>query len=544
MKKIVFLTLSFLLISLHSISQTETSNNEKINLQSPSSVSLFQSNSSNGVWATGTITADRFGIFEDATSTKERLTILPGGNIGIGTTNPANILNIEKNQNGSTLLEINNNNSGNSARRGIIIGEGTPGKSVYLLSTSSNYNQVNTWANAGVLGTDSQLSNGLIMRSASGKIRFQPNGISDKIVFDENGNVGIGATSPSGKLEVLKNADLSNDISLPNSALVLRADNNGNDASLRFGVDNTNLKAVIQTQQTTTAAKFDLLLNPFGGKIGIGTTNPTQKLQVDAKDSAIQIQLNRTGSNTGTVDFGVDNNGLHYWVGGYDGFGKEEFLIGTNGNIGIGTTTPQEKLEVKGKMFLNSGLNDDGIYWARHNMTMGTIPGSYNHNVFMLKPGGSSNGFLYSKFEMYTANSETDKTKKVQIHSYGTSFFNGGNVGIGTNTPDAKLAVNGNIHTQEVKVDLVGWPDYVFEDDYNLPTLQQVENHITEKGHLENIPSAAEVSENGIELGEMNKKLLQKIEELTLYMIEQDKVNQQQQKQMKELKNAIEELKK
>ncbi|KAA1247853.1 hypothetical protein [Aquimarina sp. RZ0] len=99
----------------------------------------------------------------------------------------------------------------------------------------------------------------------------------------------------------------------------------------------------------------------------------------------------------------------------------------------------------------------------------------------------------------------------------------GGNVGIGTNNPDATLAVNGNIHTKEVKVDLNGWPDYVFEDDYKLPTLQQVEDHIIEKGHLENIPSAAEVTENGIQLGEMNAKLLQKIEELTLYMIEQNK---------------------
>ncbi|WP_299245082.1 hypothetical protein [uncultured Aquimarina sp.] len=385
-----------------------------------------------------------------------------GGNVGIGTTNPTNILNIEKNQNGSTLLEINNNNNGNSARRGIIIGEGTPGKSVYLLSTSANYNQVDTWANAGVLGTDSQLSNGLIVRSASGKIRFQPNGISDKIVFDETGNVGvgttnpsvaldvsgtskgiklgdtngsllfrnnvsganeirsyglpleietrdtqdisfnsnngnsklmtikgdgsgigIGTTNPSGKLEILKNADLSNAITLPNSGLIIRADNNGSDASLRFGVDNTNLKAVIQTQQTTTATKFDLLINPFGGHVGIGTT-----------------------------------------------------------------------------------------------------------------------------------------------------------------TPDAKLAVNGTIHSKEVKVDLVGWPDYVFENNYNLATLKEVEKHIAEKGHLENIPSAETVAENGIQLGEMNAKLLQKIEELTLYMIEQNKKTEKLIKEVEVLKQKNADLEK
>jgi len=96
-------------------------------------------------------------------------------------------------------------------------------------------------------------------------------------------------------------------------------------------------------------------------------------------------------------------------------------------------------------------------------------------------------------------------------------------VGIGTNTPDSALAVNGTVHSKEVKVDVTGWPDYVFKKEYNLPTLQEVEKHIIEKGHLENIPSEEEVLKNGISLGEMNSKLLQKIEELTLYMIEVNK---------------------
>jgi len=100
------------------------------------------------------------------------------------------------------------------------------------------------------------------------------------------------------------------------------------------------------------------------------------------------------------------------------------------------------------------------------------------------------------------------------------------NMGIGVKNPQNKLDVNGTIHSKEVKVDMTGWSDFVFKKEYNLPTLEDVEKHITEKGHLENIPSEEEVLKNGINLGEMNTKLLQKIEELTLYMIEMKKENQ------------------
>ena len=100
-------------------------------------------------------------------------------------------------------------------------------------------------------------------------------------------------------------------------------------------------------------------------------------------------------------------------------------------------------------------------------------------------------------------------------------YYTDGNVGIGITTPDEKLAVNGNIHTKEVRVDLTGWSDFVFEKEYKLPTLKEVEKHIKEKGHLKDIPSAKHVEENGILLGNMDAKLLQKIEELTLYILQQ-----------------------
>lgn len=100
-----------------------------------------------------------------------------------------------------------------------------------------------------------------------------------------------------------------------------------------------------------------------------------------------------------------------------------------------------------------------------------------------------------------------------------------GNVGIGTSSPDAPLTVKGQIHTHEVLVDAEASvvPDYVFFKDYNLKTLSEVEEFIEENGHLPNFKSAEEFAKDGIELKKFNLKLLEKIEELTLYILQQEK---------------------
>jgi hypothetical protein len=113
-----------------------------------------------------------------------------------------------------------------------------------------------------------------------------------------------------------------------------------------------------------------------------------------------------------------------------------------------------------------------------------------------------------------------------------------GNVAVGTATVPSgyQMAIDGKLISEEVKVQLSGtWPDYVFAQGYDLPTLEEVEQHIKEKGHLVNIPSAAEVAANGIEIGHMNKLLLEKIEELTLYILEQEKKQKNLEKRIKTL---------
>jgi hypothetical protein len=129
-----------------------------------------------------------------------------------------------------------------------------------------------------------------------------------------------------------------------------------------------------------------------------------------------------------------------------------------------------------------------------------------------------------------------------------------GNVGIGTTNPDSKLTVKGKIHAEEVKVDLAVLADYVFQKyytgkselkaDYSLLTLAEVEKFTKENHHLPNVPSAAEIKENGLLLGEMSNILLQKIEELTLYSIDQQEKIEKQTTVIEKLEERLNRLEK
>ncbi len=170
-------------------------------------------------------------------------------------------------------------------------------------------------------------------------------------------------------------------------------------------------------------------------------------------------------------------------------------------NVGIGTSNPNSMLELYG--------NNKALSFRNEN----------DHDVLLIGTDGRGNGEFYLR----------NKSGENRVYISGANneniyFNNGGAVGIGTTTMGGhKLAVEGSIGAREIKVEASEWADYVFDENYQLPALQLVDAYIKENKHLIGVPSEAEVLSNGIDLARMDATLLKKIEELTLYIIEQEK---------------------
>ena len=226
---------------------------------------------------------------------------------------------------------------------------------------------------------------------------------------------------------------------------------------------------------------------------------------------------------------GKDNNFLGYLAGRQNTTGSYNNFLGTAAghnnttgghNISIGYEAGYRNRNGKENVCIGTHAgyqNTTGDQNVHLGYKAGAYSGSGDRNVFIGNNAGAHSPAGNDK--LYIDNSSTS-TPLI----YGN--FASDQLGINTNNIPTgyTFAVSGKIVAEEIKVQIASaWPDYVFHSGYKLPSLEEVEKHITEKGHLKEVPSFKEVKENGIELGEMNAKLLQKIEELTLYIIELNK---------------------
>ncbi|MEO9850957.1 MAG: hypothetical protein ABJH72_22360 [Reichenbachiella sp.] len=282
---------------------------------------------------------------------------------------------------------------------------------------------------------------------------------------------------------------------------------------LVFLFSGINLQAQEQVQ-TNLGSKSDFVYKD--GDVGVGTSSPGSKLHINSSSSRA-IRFTRSGANIFGYEIGGSTFGLYDFTNNQykwrTGNGNM-LLVEASGNVGVGTSDPDSKIHV-------NSLGSSIIRFTRSGA-----------NVFGYEIGGSTFG-LYD----YSSSEYKWRTGNGNVFLVETT----GSVGIGTTSMGThKLAVEGTIGAREIKVEANGWSDFVFEKDYELLTLEEVEQHINENGHLPEIPSEADVTENGINLGEMDAKLLQKIEELTLYMINMNKQVKFQNHRMKqlELENA------
>lgn len=397
----------------------------------------------------------------------------------------------------------------------------------------------------------------------------------DNIYPLPSGPVGIGTTAPSVKLHVVSTNHM---FSLENpdgatanqySQMLLRAGsqnnyiwtNNQNSPDFYGGNGALN----IYTGQAspiaffTNATSTPRMVVASGGNVGIGTTNPAARLSfsnINDSDDPVGI----TWYNAAPTLYGI-----HRTAGTWTGPNYQQLRVGwstgivldpgtlygkcyvdiqggglrvTSGDVGIGTNSPLTPLEINGAVKTNHNgdefVNYDGVVGI-HSNGYAYQQGALNGFVFasnknreeqiVLRSGSSSTPHLIDFY--------TNATHSMRIDSYG-------NVGIGTLSPQAKLAVNGDVFAKKMKVTQSGWPDYVFHSDYKLLPITELEKFIQENNHLPDVPSADEVEKHGLDIGENQAILLKKIEELTLYIIDFNKKAEEQHKLIQDQKQKIE----
>ncbi|RXK82905.1 hypothetical protein [Filimonas effusa] len=353
-------------------------------------------------------------------------------------------------------------------------------------------------------------------RDASARL-FNSAVISDLLTIQENGNVGIGTSSPAYKLDVNGNGRIGsvhlNNIVSGQGAYVSWNDDGGGGMTYFKNQRGQGGGGFSFQESTTDNVRTDLMRISSNGNVGLGTISPAYKLDVNGDASIATNAYIHYAPADLRMKVGADGLQCFNFSGSIL---KSLLLNPAGGNVGIGVADPDQKLTIKG----------GGI--------------GFDHNSADKKLYSPADGVL----EWMTHNSAGERAfavshqgqKVVYLSTFGNSYLNGGNVGIGTSNPQSKLAVNGTITTLKIKVTQEGWADYVFDSSYQLAPLSHVEKFIQENKHLPEVPSAAEVKKEGLDLGDNQAILLKKIEELTLYIINQNKKIESLDKQIAELK--------
>ena len=459
-----------------------------------------------------TITFLIFSITCNAQWTNDASPSLTTGNAGIGTTTPLLKLHI-------------------AGPFGFPATSGTTQTAIFRLQGTNSNAVLDFGVNSGSGGI-LQVTNQTDL-SMEYPLLLNPNG----------GNVGIGTTTPQVKAHIVGGLGFPANTGTTQTG-VLRLQGAGNNGVLDFSVNGASGAALQATALNDLTQEYPLLLNPNGGNVGIGTTAPENKLHIVdvAGTSSINLQLaGNTLNETIGISFGTQPGdrtkaaiaGINTTTGNSGGalglFTSagaalvERLRITQYGDIGIGTSAPESKLHIIDAAGTNNILLQSTTNALNETMgiAFGTQPG--DRTKAAIASVNTNTGNPAGALALYT-NTGAGLAEKMRITATG-------NVGIGTTSPDQPLTVNGTIHSTSVLVDLnVSAPDYVFNKDYHLPTLAELKAYTDKNHHLPDVPAAAEIEKNGLNLGDMNLVLLKKVEELTLYLMEKDKQLQEQQK--------------
>ncbi|MFT3681644.1 MAG: hypothetical protein QM791_15340 [Ferruginibacter sp.] len=352
-----------------------------------------------------------------------------------------------------------------------------------------------------------------------------------QLCLDDNGNVGVGRSAAVEKLDVEGNIRTRKHL-LADSNVTVKGKV---DVAGRVDAGGVIEGAGLSSTGTLYVNKTALIGGAVtGSTTGLFYGNITSYEGMTINDAAGTFSYTTGGDDKAFTQ--LSGNDLR--VGTYSTNTDGRFIVRTGGANHL-TVNPDGKTgidieDAAAKLHINSGASAEALRLQGNTNTIirfmsGTTEKAYIYavnndlNISTVQPGGilRFNTELYVDKDLGRVGVGTVYPQQ-KLHVLGNAIVTG-NLRVGAvEVPTGyKMAVDGKLICEEVRVRLTsGWPDYVFEKNYELPSLENVQQYIKENKHLPNIPSAAEVEKDGITVGEMQKKMMEKIEELTLYIID------------------------